>query len=198
MAQLSHCKVSGCNGNHQKHYCRLCQNNDANHRSSLCPTGIDLYHGTRVSNISGICREGLKASTGGRLGPGVYLTTLNEAQKIAAHRGQGTGTAIFKVHVNLGKTHDNKKADDNAGSWATKGFDSCKGIHPPWSNNLEFMEWCLKDPKRLRITDLILIDGTVDGDIHLPRCTISIQGTCRFKGKVTAGTVLIDGNLTIG
>lgn len=68
------CKVVGCHDKHNKHYCRICSNGDADHFSTVCPEGITLYHGTRVNFVSPICGEGLKPSAGGSLGPGVYFT----------------------------------------------------------------------------------------------------------------------------
>ncbi len=32
-----HCKVSGCNDNHGKHYCKTCKNNDSDHFKTNCP-----------------------------------------------------------------------------------------------------------------------------------------------------------------
>ena len=57
--------------------------------------GQDFYHGTKYTSISSISHEGLRASTSGRLGAGVYLTTKEEAFKIAKLRGAGTGVVVF-------------------------------------------------------------------------------------------------------
>ena len=152
--------------------------------------GTKLCHGTRVSNLSSISKVGLLPSAGGRLGAGLYLTTEDNARRIAAYRGQGTGTCIIHCNVNLGSVKDNGKANDQQGSWRNS-YDSCKGIHPRWANNPEFPEWCTKNTHTVVITEVELVNGTISGDIHLPNVTIRIKGSCSFKGNVTAGMLVI-------
>ena len=53
----------------------------SNVESCNCPSLL-LLHGTKGSNIEGILREGLRPSSSGRLGPGIYLTNSFEI----AHR----------------------------------------------------------------------------------------------------------------
>ena len=90
------CKVRGCPETHSTHYCRLCEEDDTTHFSRDCPTGRILYHGTRLSNIQGVAKAGLKASTDGRLGAGVYFTESFEvASSISNYRGSGSGAAVF-------------------------------------------------------------------------------------------------------
>lgn len=43
-----------------------------------------------------------------------------------------------------------------------------------------------------------MIGGTVNGVINLPRVDIYTSGTCKFTGSVTAGHIVISGNLTLG
>lgn len=121
---LGMCQVQGCKEGHGQHYCRVCDNPNSTHFSRNCPQGIDLYHGTRVSNITSILSSGLHPSPNGRIGGGIYFAEKDVATAIADHRGQGTGVAVLRVRVNPGK---------------------CKtGVHPPWAGvNDEFKEWCL-------------------------------------------------------
>lgn len=144
-------------------------------------------------------KTGLNASTSGRLGPGLYLTTKDEAFKIAKYRNSGTGVAVFEVHVNVGKTYDNGSADDNSGSWASKGYDSCTGNHPAWCDNASFKEWVIKDPRKIRIKAVHLVDGVIDGDFSLKRIDFHVSGNCNFRGNHSiGGTLYVSGCLTIG
>ena len=61
----------------------------------------------------------------------------------------------------------------NIAEWPEPNFNSLTGMHPasagiahPWQ------EWVLKDPKRLRISEVHMIGGVVDGDVNLPRANI--------------------------
>eukprot|EP01083_Nonionella_stella_P003407 9734_1 len=172
------------------YHCTLCDKYNTTHKPMHCPSGVQLSHGTRVSNMSPISKQGLLPSKGGRLGAGIYLTTPQHARAIAALRGQGTGTCVMHCQVALGGTKDNGRANDGQGSWRNN-YDSCKGLHPRWANCPEFPEWCLKNPQKCVIREVELVDGTVDGDIHLPGVTIRIKGTCTFRGNITAGHLII-------
>ena len=71
-------------------------------------------------------------------------------------------------------------------------------MHPPWAGNGDFREWCLTDGKHYRIKAIYLTDGVVEGNINAPRVDIHTGGNCHFKGSITAGTLVIGGNTTIG
>jgi len=79
------CKVNGCDENHPKHYCRLCKKDDVSHFGRDCPEGVDLWHGTRITNLSGISQNhGLFTSGAGcRLGQGVYFASKEVATAVA-------------------------------------------------------------------------------------------------------------------
>ena len=96
----------------------------------VCPQGIDLYHGTRCESLSPISASGLNASTQGRLGPGVYLTTLENATQIASHRGQGSGIIVLKCRVNLQSIKDmgTAGAPDKI-KWPEPNYNSLTGMH---------------------------------------------------------------------
>jgi hypothetical protein len=182
------CKAVGCDENHSQHYCRLCDDNNSNHLASNCSTGVILYHGSRCSNLESISKNGLYASKVGRIGPGVYLASRENTLKVSEFRGQGTGLIIFKCKVNLQKCFDHGKISDETGS-NSKSYNSSKGIHPPWHSHPEMPEWCLKDPKKLRIVGIEMVNGSVNGDINFPRVDISISGNCTFGGNITAGNI---------
>lgn len=175
-----------------KHYCRVCGENDSNHLARNCSQGTRLSHGTKVSNLSSISLNGLNISNKGRLGPGLYLTTEQNARNIAKHRGSGTGTCVIHCNVNLGKVLDKGHKEDRQGSWQNNtSYDTCKSIHPRWANNSAFPEWCIKNTNKLRIVEVELIDGIIDGELNLPNVTIRIKGSCTFKGSVRAGGIVI-------
>ena len=131
------CKVSGCEEDHEKHYCKLCKTKDVDHFSGNCPAGTTLYHGTNINVIGAITAEGLKASTAGRLGPGVYFVEKEEeAKRISQHRENknsptGEFNVVLKCNVHLGK----HIYDDNikGGKWQ-QDYKSASAMHPPWAN----------------------------------------------------------------
>ena len=86
------CKVDGSNETHRKHFCRLCKKDDVTHFVKNCPEGVDLWHGTRMTNLSGISlNKGLKASNSGRLGKDVYFANKEVATAVAKHGASVTG-----------------------------------------------------------------------------------------------------------
>jgi len=46
------CKVKECEENHQQHFCKVCQNNDVDHRSSNCPKRLEPRRGVEDWTIS--------------------------------------------------------------------------------------------------------------------------------------------------
>ena len=95
------CRVPNCNEKHAQHFCRVCGNKNANHFSKNCRKGKVLYHGTKFDVLKPIIKDGFYPSTVGNLGQGVYLTTKDEALKIA--RSKGKQHVVIRVRVNLGK-----------------------------------------------------------------------------------------------
>ena len=68
-----------------------------------------MYHATKASNVSSILSDGFKPSTGGMLGPGLYLS--RDIDKTRAY-----GDVCLKVLAYTGKTRKMDSAD-NSGSW---------------------------------------------------------------------------------
>ena len=95
---------------------------------------------------------------------------------------------MLNCRVNLGKCEDL-----SGHSTISSGYDSAKGMHPAWAGiSSSFQEWTLKNPKKLRIKEVHMVGGTIDGNLYLPRVLIKIYNSCRFKGLVTAGTMTGD------
>ena len=51
---------------------------------------------------SSITQSGLKESSRGRVGPGVYFATIPTAREIGKYRNDGGATVVFHCEVNLG------------------------------------------------------------------------------------------------
>ena len=77
-----------------------------------------MYHATKASNVESILANGFRESTGGMLGPGLYVS-----RDIDKTRGYGGVTpACFKLLVYTGKTKM-LSAVDTSGSWRSE-YDS--------------------------------------------------------------------------
>ena len=83
--------------------------------------------------------------------------------------------------------------------WPEPNYNSLTGMHGA-SDGIPhaWQEWVLRDPTRLRISEVNMIGGVVEGDVHLPRADIRTSGDCTFRGNITAGNVIISGKITFG
>ena len=184
------CRVSGCNENHTRHYCKICRNDDVSHFAKDCPEGVVLWHGTRITSLSSISlNNGLTASGPDcRLGQGVYFAGKDDATAVSKHRGNGTGVVVIGCRVRLGNMKNCGYAADK--NWHGQ-YDSACGIHPSWAGLPAFTEYCLGDESRHRIKEVHIIGGVVNGEVRLPGVDIRIQGNVTFNCNVTAGNLLI-------
>ena len=110
---------------------------------------LTLYHGTDGQNAVSILSGGLRASTVGRLGPGVYLTDdLDIAKAVAAHKGC---QFVVTVKADVGKAKDYGPGPTDAG-W-NANFDSATATHPPWPgvSQTVFTEFCIADVARVTV-----------------------------------------------
>ena len=101
-----------------------------------------MYHATKRQYLASIVKNGFKLSTGGLLGPGIYLS--RDINKTRAY-----GDVCLKVLVYTGKTVKVHSAD-NQGSWR-QSFDSA--FLPPNNNVVAsgFEETCVKSSKQVKI-----------------------------------------------
>jgi len=110
---------------------------------------VRLYHGTDGKNAESILLAGLRASTQGKLGAGVYFTPdLNAANKIAGYRGL---PFVISCDVVVGRQYDYDSNPLNLpmvdGSWRNHGFESAQATHPPWAGvTYPFPEVCVLNP----------------------------------------------------
>ena len=154
------CKVDGCEKNHIKHYCRVCDQNNSDHFSRHCPEGIVLYHGTNFEVIKSIVEEGfIKSGPHSRLGVGVYFVESEvEAGRISLNRDSKgphrEKKVVLKCLVNLG---NHIFLDSGDGSdWQNK-YDSASSMHSPWAGiETDFKEFCVKNSKRCVVNSIIL------------------------------------------
>jgi hypothetical protein len=116
---------------------------------------MTLYHGTNGANAASILGEGLRASTGGRLGAGVYLTDDKDvAKQVARHRGL---QFVVTVDVEIGTVKDYGSGNPDAAWHGT--YDVATALHPPWAGvQHSFMEYCIADANRVRV---VRVEGAV-------------------------------------
>ncbi|CDW86720.1 interferon-inducible protein gig2 [Stylonychia lemnae] len=174
MNRTQKCKANGCDQTHSKHYCKLCEDKNSNHLARNCPDAITLYHGTPFDNIKSIIDNGLRASTGGCLGQGIYFAKGQEAKEVSIGKGDGKKMAIIKCKVNVDPKY-------------------CKTAqHSAWLGiKHEFQEWCLTDYTKYRIIGFGVIDGVVNGDISLPRGEIYYNSDTLCTGKENYGKKIV-------
>eukprot|EP00438_Fugacium_kawagutii_P005531 Skav221843 [mRNA] locus=scaffold126:111743:112354:+ [translate_table: standard] len=106
---------------------------------------MKMFHGTTATNAQSIMKNGFKPSSGGMLGPGVYVSAdIEKAKKY--------GDSVLMVEAKLGKT---KKIDSQSHpmrtSWSSEGYDSawvpanCGMVHSGLT------ETCVFDSNRIRV-----------------------------------------------
>ena len=99
---------------------------------------------------------GFKPSTDGRLGPGVYFTTIfDEAKNIAQYKYGKEGVVIESRVMRNIPIFDPKQTLEKMLKWFDKNEkyrteSVVDSIHPEWARNQEFEEVCVKDPKRIK------------------------------------------------
>ena len=121
-------------------------------RPTAEPMHFTMYHGTSAASARSIETEGgFRPSTGGMLGPGVYVS-----RDIAKARRYGS--VVFACSVSVGKV---KKIDKQGHAlqktWQQSGYDSA--WVPPNCGMVPsgLTETCVKDPRR--ISNLRRIEG---------------------------------------
>lgn len=97
-----------------------------------------LWHGTRVSNVASILKDGFKISlpaavpqAGKMFGQGIYFTdTVSKASLYANHKEQGQSALLFICEVALGEMHEVTSALHNnfTGADLPQGTNSVKAI----------------------------------------------------------------------
>lgn len=116
-----------------------------------------MYHGTNVASARLIVANGFQRSSGGMLGPGVYVS--RDQRKAAAYpRGcSDSDRVILKLSVRPGRV---KRIDQNSVdlrlTWHSKGYDTA---WVPPNCGLQLVpsgleEDCVYDPQRVQVVDI--------------------------------------------
>jgi hypothetical protein len=122
-----------------------------------------MYHGTSVQNAASIRNGGeygLRPSSSGMLGRGVYCSTqIEKAMQYATAPRVSGGGVIFKLQVRVGKVKKfvtTNGSDPLQYSWHLAGYDSAwvpKGVNPSGLS-----ENCVWDPQRVKIVGVAWTD----------------------------------------
>jgi len=154
------CNARGCNETHPAHFCWVCKDKNSDHVSAACNTKHQaiLFHGTLKDYKSSIQQTGLRKSSHGTLGAGVYfVTTRKYAEDIARYRARFSANKNFIVVeavCDLGKIHSAPPQARNYSDWQNNN-DSCYHKHGAWANvQSDFREVCIKDPSRVQVTQI--------------------------------------------
>ncbi|GAA6093743.1 uncharacterized protein LOC113648486 [Tachysurus ichikawai] len=119
-----------------------------------------MYHGTMLKAAEQIKLHGFRRSSGGMLGPGVYVSrSVAKARRYPLNPPPGERLAILKLKVCVGKV---KKIDRQGHplqkTWHDKGYDTAWvppncGMVP---SGLE--EDCVWDPNRIEVLEMFEVE----------------------------------------
>ena len=117
-----------------------------------------FYHGTSVENALRIHEEGFVPSEGS-LGHGVYCTTT--WPRAVDYIREPYGGVVLVLYIrNLGKCKQLVHDDPMMTTWQDAGYDSawtpCSAVN---TDDPGKQENCVKDPKRIKVIDVIAGDG---------------------------------------
>lgn len=113
-----------------------------------------MYHGTTSRNAESIQLWGFRPSSGGQLGPGIYLS--RDQQKASRYPiGHPKGDkVIIQVLVDVGKVITIRYQNDPVRkTWYHSGYDSA--WVPEWPAVRTLEENCVRDPRRIKILQII-------------------------------------------
>lgn len=114
-----------------------------------------MYHGTTLKNAARIMNEGFRRSTGGILGPGVYVTRSFEKASNYPTQSYGQPLAVLKLCVRVGKVKKiTYQGHPLQMTWHMHGYDTAWvppncGMVP---SGLE--EDCVYDPRHIKVLDI--------------------------------------------
>ncbi|XP_074526852.1 uncharacterized protein LOC141790703 [Halichoeres trimaculatus] len=128
-----------------------------------------MYHGTSVTSARIIIASGFKQSSGGMLGPGVYVSRNISKASDYPKTGKASDKVVLKLRVRVGKV---KRIDqDNhplQTTWHSHGFDSAwvppnAGLKAVPSGREEN---CVFDPKRVQVIGIAKApDNTIETEL---------------------------------
>jgi len=109
---------------------------------------MTMYHGTSQSNAQSIVANGFRPSTGGMLGPGVYVS----ADPAKAKR---YGNTLITVEVKTGRTKKiTSQSDPMRTTWNSHGYDSAWVPANCGMVTSGRTETCVFNPDRIRVRNV--------------------------------------------
>lgn len=115
-----------------------------------------MYHGTTRKNAQSILANGFHRSSDGMLGPGIYLSRVQEkAKRYPINHPEGD-KVIIKVRVNVGKVIViNRQHHPLQKTWQDCGYNTA--WVPPRCGMVRsgLEENCVWDPRRIRVLTVI-------------------------------------------
>ncbi|KAG8569281.1 hypothetical protein GDO81_014339 [Engystomops pustulosus] len=114
-----------------------------------------MYHGTSINAAYSILREGFRASAGGMLGRGVYVS--KDVEKASKYPLISIDQkVVLELSVRVGKVKRIDRQDHPLRlTWHDNGYD-CAWV-PPGCGMVPSgqEEDCIYDPRRIRVTDVV-------------------------------------------
>jgi hypothetical protein len=115
---------------------------------------VILYHGTHVSNFATVLVKGFKRGSSSCLfGSGIYLADIYKAMGYSSGCADVGWGVLFKCAVNLGRVYE----AGGSLKHCPANFDSVYGKAgkvATWNGVLQRDEYCVYDPKRIRILEI--------------------------------------------
>jgi len=126
---------------------------------------IKMYHGTSMSKALSIEKSGFRPSTGGELGPGVYMVDAANKDKAIrfAHdefrranvSADAEAPALLECELRIRRNlifH----ADSSNQAWQSGHYDACLASRTALSKS---SEWCVKRGEQIRIVQVTNLKG---------------------------------------
>ena len=149
--------------------CRRCVSGSAGGSARYSPYGansgaggngqvLKLFHGTSWTNAQRIQRDGFIESSGGLLGPGIYVAREDKAMRFAQDNERHGGGAGGLVEV-LVTMRNPKYVRSNNTSWRSEGYDACRADETSLSRNMEWVIAHRSQVQVVRISRVSLVGG---------------------------------------
>ncbi|EOD39072.1 hypothetical protein EMIHUDRAFT_223954 [Emiliania huxleyi CCMP1516] len=149
---------------------------------------MQFYHGTSLEAIVAIQESGFRvdlsgSNAGAALGPGVYVTTtllkaLNYAEGTAGKPNPAAG-GVLVLEVALGRCYRvRSNSQGERTSWAARGYDSAWAAEGVIGIREEH---CVRDPARIRITNVVLGNTRAAQDSGYQVCNGRLRNVTREK-----------------
>lgn len=113
-------------------------------------SGAKVYHGTSKAAADSIMDSGFRPSSGGMLGPGLYVTT-DRSKAVAFANQHGDEGRVIVGRAQFGKTAVVDATDARRGKYPETGWQrSNDTAYVPRGEGVARPEHCVKDPSRVK------------------------------------------------